>query len=377
MTYSPETLKTMKKIFLVLPIVALFFLNACESDYRPMSIGSIDEVIVVMDSTQWDSEAALAIEETFGAGIETLPGAFEPRYTLTFRDFRNNQQLDRLREYKNVIFAATIDEQTNVGTFIRAILSSDVENRIREGESFAFPIEDRWVRDQWVLILSSTSDAELAEKIRNSETSLVSHLENREFERRKQEVFRRGEQVAISDSLWEKAGWKVRMQHDYIQIADSANAVVFARYLPDNNRRMWAWWKDDVPDIDFLDSQWINATRDSLMELYMRGERENSYVTTEFGRPVLTNPIDRDDRIIGYETLGTWRMTGNFMGGPFVNFTYYDPETERLFMVEYWQFAPSVNKRRFVRQFQAMGRTFESDSTWNSDRQNAITNRLN
>jgi len=60
-------------------------------------------------------------------------------------------------------------------------------------------------------------------------------------------------------------------------------------------------------------------------------------------------------------------MTNDFMGGPFVNFTYYDPATERLFMIEYGQFAPKVTKRRFVRQFRAMGRTFESDSTWNEN----------
>jgi hypothetical protein len=363
----------MHKIYLVTLLAALFAISACETDYRPSSIGSADEIIVVMDSTQWDSETALAIEETFGRGIETLPGGFEPKYDLIFRDFRNNDQLDRIREFKNVIFASTIDEESNVGTFIRAILSEDVEGRIRSGESFAFPIEDRWVRDQWALILSSNSDDELAEKIRNSESSLVGHLENREFERRKNEVFRRGEQVAISDSLWENHGWKVRMQHDYIKIVDSLNVAVYARYLPDNNRRMWAWWQDDVPNADFLDQNWINATRDSLMELYMQGERGNSYVTTEYRRPVETSPIERDDRIIGYETLGTWRMTGNFMGGPFVNFTYYDPATERLFMVEYWQFAPSVNKRRFVRQFQAMGRTFDSDSTWNRNVSDAIS----
>ena len=58
-------------------------------------------------------------------------------------------------------------------------------------------------------------------------------------------------------------------------------------------------------------------------------------------------------------------MINGAMGGPFVNFTYYDPQTNRLFMVEYSQFAPSVTKKlRFVRQFRAMGRTFESDSTW-------------
>lgn len=363
----------MKKILLLFAASAVLIFTACDSDYQPSAIGDIDRIIVVMDSTQWVSDTALAIEESFGGAIETLP-SFEPRYRLDFRDFRNNQELDHIREHRNIIFATPIDAESNVGSFVRAILSSDVENRVREGESFAFPIEDRWRRDQWVLVLTSTDDEALSDKIRNSEESLITSIESREFERREREVYRRGEQVDLNEYLWDNFGWKVRMQHDYIQINESSDAIVFGRYLPDNNRRMWAWWKDDVPDIDFLDSEWINATRDSLMQIYMEGETEGNYVTTEYREPrvVRTTEIERDDHIIGFETMGTWRMVGNIMGGPFVNFTFYDPDTERLFMVEYWQFAPSVGKRRFVRQFQAMGRTFESDSTWN-ERRDAIT----
>ena len=132
-----------------------------------------------------------------------------------------------------------------------------------------------------------------------------------------------------------------------------------------------AWWKNDVDGIGYVNKEWINATRDSLLHKHIRGSRDGSYVTTEYRSPrqVITRQMDTGNRLIGYETLGTWRMTNDFMGGPFVNFTYYDPMTERLFMIEFGQFAPSVNKRRFVRQFRAMGRTFESDSTWNGDSQ--------
>lgn len=356
------------KLFLISFVITLFIISACESDYRSMSIGQVDEIIVVMDSTSWDSETAFAIEETFGKAIETLP-SYEPTYRLIFRDFRNNDELDRLREFKNIIFAAPIDSESNVSSFIRAVLSDEIEERVRSGESFAFPLEDRWVRDQWTLILTSNDDDELSEKIRNSEESLVSHLMEREFDRRVQEVFRRGEQVAISDSLWENYGWKVRMQHDYIETVDTTNVKVYRRSLPENDRWMLAWWKDDVPSADFIDEDWINATRDSLLQKYVQGTREESYVTTEYRSPrvITTNEMDlSDSRLTGFETLGTWRMTNDFMGGPFVNFFYHDPETERLFMLEYGQFAPSVGKRRFVRQFRAMGRTFEADSTWNS-----------
>lgn len=340
--------------------------TACDGDYRPMSIGGIDEVIVVMDSTHWESDTAIALEETFGKYIETIPG-YEPTYRLLYRDFSSNSELDDLRRNKNIIFAAPIDDDTNVADLIRAILSDEVEERVRNGDSFAFPLRDRWVRDQWTLILTANSDEELAEQIINSEKSLVGNLMELEFERRTLEVYRRGEQVAITDSLWEKHGWSIRMQHDYVQTIDTDDVVVFRRYLPDNNRWVLGWWMDEVEHIDFMDQEWINAHRDSLLEQYLRGEREDSYITTEYRRAVNTHEMNRDDRLVGYETLGTWAMTNDLMGGPFVNFTYYDPETKRLFMLEYGQFAPSVNKRRFVRQFRAMGRTFQSDSTWNSE----------
>ncbi|MDZ7719395.1 MAG: DUF4837 family protein [Balneolaceae bacterium] len=366
----------MNRFLLILTIIGIAFISACEGDYRSRSVGAVDEVYVVMDSTDWNSESALAIEETFGKGIETLP-SFEATYDLTFREFNTNDELDNIQNLKNIILAAPIDAENNVGRLIRALLSDEVEERVREGESFAFPLKDQWVRDQWVLILTSTTDSTLSQKIRNSENSLVSHLMEREFERREYEIYRRGEQTAISDSLWNEHGWKVRMQHDYIQTVDTSNVVVFRRSLPENDRWMMAWWQNDVEGIGFIDREWINATRDSLLQKYIQGSREGSYVTTEYRSPrkVITNQMNREDRIIGYETLGTWRMTNDFMGGPFVNFTYYDPKTERLFMIEYGQFAPSVRKRRFVRQFRTMGRTFESDSTWNSDSE-SITNLM-
>lgn len=366
----------MNKFLLNLSIIGIVLFAACDGDYRPQSVGAVDEVYVVMDSTDWNSQTALALEETFGKGIETLP-SFESTYDLTFRQFNTNDELDNIRNLKNIILAAPIDGENNVSQLIRALLSDDVEERVRQGESFAFPLENQWVRDQWVLILTSTSDSSLAQKVRNSESSLVSHLMEREFDRREYEIYRRGEQVAINDSLWNEHGWKVRMQHDYIQTVDTSNVVVFRRTLPENDRWMMAWWKNDVDGIGFIDKEWINATRDSLLQQYVQGSREGSYVTTEYRNPrkVITTQMDREDRIIGYETLGTWRMTNDFMGGPFVNFTYYDPETERLFMIEYGQFAPSVSKRRFVRQFRAMGRTFESDSTWSSDPE-SITNLM-
>ncbi len=352
-----------KNIVVLVAALLTFIVVACESDFRQKAKGSISDVTVVMDSTQWESKTADAIRNTFGKLVFTLPNP-EEFYNLKFTDIRSQAQLDLIKSMKNVIFVAPLDDSSNVAAQIRSFLESGVEDRVRNGESFAFPIKDQWYRDQYALILTSTSDSALAEKIINSERALLSDIQERELERWKYEVYDKKEQTQLSDSLWADYGFKVRIQHDYIQSVDTTNFLSFRRYDVNNDRWFWVWYKDDVKDINFLDDDWINATRDSLTQLYVKGNSEDKYVTTEYRRPVETTTFQKD-RLIGYETLGTWRLENGAMGGPFVNFTYYDPMTERLFMVEYSQFAPKVRRKiHFVRQFRAMGRTFESDSTW-------------
>ena len=353
----------LNRLFNTLLLLALGVTLGCNGDYRPYAQGNTREFVVVMDSTEWDSETAEAIRSTFGKDVFTLPNP-ESYYNLTFMPIRSRDQLERIRRTKNIIFASPIDADNNVGRQVRAFLDDGVEERVRNGESFAFPIQDQWFKDQYALILSSSSDSALAEKIRNSESALLTSALDKELLRWNYFVYEKKEQTQYTDSLWQNYGFSVRFQHDYAKSVDTTDFQTYRRYLPENDRWIWVWWKDGVSDISFLDNDWINQTRDSLMQQYIKGSTEDMYISTEYRRPVDTKTFQKG-RLLGYETLGTWQMINGAMGGPFVNFTYYDPATNRLFMIEYSQFAPAVRQKLpFVRQFRAMGRTFESDSTW-------------
>lgn len=353
-------------------LLALFGLSlwSCDGDYRPLAEGNTREVLVVMDSTQWESKTADAIREVFGKWVLTVPNA-EPYYDLRFTQIQSQTQLDRLKKKKNLIFAAPINEDSNTGRQIRGFLNEKVEERVQEGESFAFPIEDQWYRDQYVLILTSTSDSLLAQKILNTEKSLLNNMLEKELKRWEYFVYEQKEQTHLSDSLWENRGFKVRFQHDYIKNIDTLNFISYRRALPQNDRWMWIWYKNEVDDISFLDDEWIISVRDSLSKQFIKGARDSMYVQTYTRRPEIRPVVSESfqaGRLLAYETRGTWYMVNGLMGGPFVNFTYYDPDTKRLFMIDYNQFAPGVLKKLpFVRQFRAMGRTFESDSTWSGN----------
>lgn len=336
---------------------------ACNGDFRERAKGDTREFFIVMDSADWDSETSNALRETFGKYVFTLPNP-EPYYDLTFIQIRSRSQLERIMGYKNIIFAAPIDDSSTVAAQVRAFLDESTEQRVRNGESFAFPLLDQWYKDQYSLILSSNSDSALAYKIRNTETALLTNALDKELLRWNWFVYEKKEQTQYSDSLWNDHGFMVRIQHDYIKRIDTTNFISYRRFLPDNDRWMWVWWQDDINDISFLDDDWINRTRDSLNQQFIKGRTDSMFITTEYRRPVESNSFQKA-RYLGYETLGTWQMINGAMGGPFVNFTYYDESTSRLFMVEYSQFAPSVRKKlRFVRQFRAMGRTFKADSLY-------------
>ena len=352
-----------KTVSTLLLIIFAIFLLACEADYRKNAVGPMSEVLIVMDSTAWESETANALRDLYGGVIFTLPVA-EERYDLRFMSLRTQRDLDRAKSHKNVIFASPINEQNNVAGFINSIMSDDVLSRVREGQNFMFPLGDRWYRDQWVMLLTGRSDEELARKIRANRETLLNSLNTAEIPRWQAQVYRRGEQKAVADSLMENHGFSIRVQHDYRIGVDTTGFVSMRRYLHDNDRWIWFAYKEDWDDgLDNIDQEWINAVRDSLNRQFIRGTRDESYVTTEYRAPRAIETVRTQvNGRPALETRGTWRMTNDIMGGPFLHYTVFDEQQNRLYMMEFAQFAPRYSKRRFMNQFEAMAHTFETDT---------------
>lgn len=348
-------------IFITLSACLLLVsLTACKGDFRPEASGGFSEIIVVMDSSMVNSATANAIRNTFGAPIRTITPSPEPRYDLLFRDLRVSSDLELVQRNKNVIIAATIDEDSNVGSFLRSALAENVQQSVRDGQSFFFQNNNVWARDQWVLMLSANTDEELAEKIMANERRLMTELNELEHIRWHNYVYRRAEQTELSKEILENHGWTFRIQHDYRLGVDTLNFLTLRRQLQDNDRWIWVWWQDDFDQFGEIDREWINTTRDSLNQIYFKGKSNDRFVRTDYRRPLEQRFMTLNE-MEAFESRGIWIMNNDLMGGPFVNYTFFDEENNRLFMMEFGQFAPRWDKRRFLYQFDAMARTFISD----------------
>jgi hypothetical protein len=352
---------TIKSPIFYIVILLFIVLQACDGVYKPSSRGKISEVLIVMDASKWNSDLGDALRNSFGADIKTMPRS-EPLYDLRFADIRNNADLESIKLTRNVIFVASLDEQSNVATYVNALLSDDVKRRVQEGQNFAFPLRDRWATDQWVLVLTATDEATLTEKIVESAKPLVKNLNEVERERWTFDVFGKAENVALSDSVSDRHKWKIRIQHDYVKSVDTTQFVSFARLMPENYRYVWVFWDENVTDVTNIDQDWIHARRDSLWKKWVQGTRDSSYVVTQYSFPTETETIDFKG-YYAFHTRGAWMMNNRSMGGSFIQYTVYVPEQNRLYYIIGSIFAPAVPHRRFLNQFDAIAWTFEPGKT--------------
>ena len=59
---------------------------------------------------------------------------------------------------------------------------------------------------------------------------------------------------------------------------------------------------------------------------------------------------------------GTWKIPRKVMGGPFINYTFYDEEHSKIIMIDLSVFNPDLDKSSklpYLRQLEAIARSFK------------------
>jgi hypothetical protein len=79
---------------------------------------------------------------------------------------------------------------------------------------------------------------------------------------------------------------------------------------------------------------------------------------TEQRYPVIRNEMAKNGEFL-VELRGLWRLENAFMGGPFLSHTILDEKNNRIVTIEGFVYAPSLDKRNYVRELEAILQTFE------------------
>ena len=333
---------------------------------QPRARGEAEIVDVVTDSATWAGPVGEALRAELGRTIPTLPsnqGAFRLRFReLTSRTFGN------LKLTPQVVFAAPIDAPGEIGDFLRARVGEGNLEAVRSGGSAAINLrEDLWAQDQLITIATAASDTALAQQILRRGPELRAAYERLARERTQSEMFSRLRQTDLEEALLSEEGFRVAIQHDYVQVQDTAATAAgvegeFRRYrrvLSDSWRDFFVFYADGyeaVPSEERLD-----AITNGLLRQFAEGVYDSSYVQLDDQRPQTNARTEIGGRPAA-EQRGFWYMTNDVMGGSYVRYAFVDEATDRLYLYYGMTFAPdrSLDKRKFLRQMEAVGYTLRT-----------------
>ena len=372
MTRIPSVVRLTSRLHrsLALGLTALMLfvtLVGCGDSYRPRATGPNEQITVVMDSTHWQGPLGEAVRQNVAPYVNTLPTP-ERMFDLKQVDLTSSLIFDNVQKRKNVIFVAPLSDSasSNVASFLRDRLSADALNAVESGQTAVVPKPDLWRASQRIYFITASTSDGIIKALEANGPDIQDTFREIILTRQQREMFDRGRQPALEDTLMAHHDFAVNVQHDYQIAIDTTNFVWLRRILLDSRRSLFVYYKENA-DPSTITPEWIYATRDSLTKRYMQGN-VGGYVKIDYRRPLDTENINFLDRY-AFETRGLWYMIeeeedGSITqfggGGPFVNYTFYDQPSGRIYMVDGMVFAPKYDKRDFLRQLEVIARTFRT-----------------
>ena len=348
-------------------LLILGTLSACtgDRDYRPFAKGNDTDLYAVVDTVSWNGIIGDAVRETAGGTVRTLP-APESRYTTVAGAIDTEERWEEVRANKNIVVAAPFTDSTFEASIVRAFFSDAVRSELRQSGQGAIVVRpDVWRRGQTVVFATGPTDQSVADALRSSDDRIDRGLERGTRAIMQRDMFDRGRQQNLEDTLMARHDFAVNVQHDFFIARDEPGFVWLRRVLTNTWRNVFVYYQDDF-DPSRLTPEFAQALRDSLTAVHMEGT-QGGQIEIDERLPFEANEVDFNGRY-AIELRGVWAMFNEnaegrryaTMAGPFVTYVFYDESQRRLYLIDGMVFAPNNPKLPFLRQVEVIAQTFRT-----------------
>jgi hypothetical protein len=114
-------------------------------------------------------------------------------------------------------------------------------------------------------------------------------------------------------------------------------------------------YKMDYKDAIVFDPKHIIKWRNLVTMEHIPGPSPLSYMTTsvEFIPPVF-DTLPNFPGGYAVETRGLWEVENDFMGGPFISYTFIDQAQNKVITLDGYVYNPNDDKKNFLRQLESI-----------------------
>lgn len=327
----------MKKIIILLTLT--FFIVSCKIGGKsdiilPTSVGNTNRILVVMKANLWLGKPGDEIRTVFGEHQVGLP---QPETLLSVGQVDPAGFKSFMRHGKAILIMQKGDT---------------------EGISI---IKNKYAAPQVIVVATAKDEDGFINIIRNRGKEIIKTFKDEDI-KFSQNVFKKERLNEANFKTIQNLNLSIDIPKRYRLVDDTGDFLWLRQHLKSgiargdgsNNILIYSIPLEDETTVQ--DS--ITATRNNIGEKYIPGSKEGMYMITEEAYTPFTYDIKLDGKK-AYETRGKWEMKNDFMAGPFLNYTIIDKANNRLVVFEGFTYAPSVNKRDFVFELEAIGKSLK------------------
>ena len=307
----------------------LLILNACSDSktkqvYKPQSSGNINNLSVVIDNDLWEASVGETIRSTVGAPLYGLPQE-EPQFTL--------------RQIPSSVFSGFVKNT-------RLVL------KIKKGIATATKFyKDPYASPQRMVVVSGMTNQEISEQLITNQNKIVEAFKRQEIQEKQR---RTKKSLFNSTAISKQLGINIQFPSIYRTAKQSDNFFWVRRDIKTGTVNLLLYTLPYTKNTtkEALKKRVIKV-RDSIGKQYIEGPVDGSYMTTEkaytpfFGEAKVGN-------LNSFETKSIWQVKDAFMSGPFINYWIEDKANERYLIAEGFVYAPSVGKRDYIFELEAI-----------------------
>ena len=314
-------------------IILSVMMMACEqptASRKDRSTGNIAEILVVtQNDEQWNGIIGDSIRHFF----------LDYQYGLPQPEAQNN-----LIHIKSSAFSDLFHKNKCI---LEAVIDPTIEKAVAE------TAVDLWAAPQRYVKITAPNAYAWVDLFETQKE--IYHKWFNQVERdRILNVLRPTNDNQISEAIAKRFGFTLIVPQGFF-IAKNESDFMWIRKETDKASSCLVIYQIPYQDTAQFNNESLIAMRNMMVGKYIPGPSEGSYMATEteFVPPLVTYVGDYP---AGYtmEMRGMWRVENDFMGGPFVSYTFADSRTGNLVTVEGYYYEPNQKKRNQLLQLEAI-----------------------
>jgi len=303
--------------------------------YMQQSGGKINEIILVVNTSVSPNVVADTVKTFFTQSDVRLPQAEALYDVLTIPQRDLNTQAAIMRHHNIVV--------VNINDTIK-----------KEGVSIR---KDVWAAPQLVVHFEAKSDTAFYRIFNAYKKAILEKLDQNELLRARF-LTDLGKNVGLSNDILEQFDLKMSIPAGFYIAKKTDDFMWFYQRSHQKHKEMTAsvmiWKRPYTAELQFSTDSLIRE-RNRVGRLYIPGPTQGSFMRTATSYIYPHTEIVSDYATkFAVEMRGLWELEGDFMGGPFISYTFAHPKTNQLITIDAFLYHPNHDKRPLLRQLQAV-----------------------